>query len=304
MHELLRRVLVHRDLLEHDLALLVELGERRREHHVGHHLERVLDVPVGHARVDDGVLARRGGVQLRPHRVEGLRDLLRVVRARALEEQVLDEVRDAGAVVPLVARAGADPEAERHRADARHALRDHPLARVQLGQDVLLHVRTLVLFGCPLDELDAGAVALRLVERLVGEAEQRLRVGGVRGARRRRRSSRACRRAVAVRRARLAPIDLARVVLATPRRAATANSSPPMRNARRPCAAPRCSDLRERLERLVAGRMAEAVVQLLEAVEVAEHEAERAAVAVRARDLRRRAASTNARRFSSRVSGS
>ena len=37
--EILRRVLDHRDLLEHDLALRVELGERRREDHVGHHVE-------------------------------------------------------------------------------------------------------------------------------------------------------------------------------------------------------------------------------------------------------------------------
>ncbi len=49
VHELLWCVVVHRDLLEHDLALLVELGERRREHHVGHHRERLFDVFVGHA---------------------------------------------------------------------------------------------------------------------------------------------------------------------------------------------------------------------------------------------------------------
>ncbi len=42
---------------------------------------------------------------------------------------------------------------------------------------------------------------------------------------------------------------------------------------------------REELQRLVAGRMAEAVVQLLEAVEVAEHEPERALVARGARHL-------------------
>src|SRR2546423_1670483 len=35
-------------------------------------------------------------------RVEDLRDLLRAVRARALEEQMLDEVRDAGPVDALV----------------------------------------------------------------------------------------------------------------------------------------------------------------------------------------------------------
>src|SRR5919202_70111 len=36
----LRLVLVHRNLLEHDLALRVEVGEARREHHLPHHLER------------------------------------------------------------------------------------------------------------------------------------------------------------------------------------------------------------------------------------------------------------------------
>ena len=128
VHELLRRVLVHRDLLEHDLALLVDLGEGRREDHVGHDLERRLDVVIGDARVDDGVLARRRGVELGAHRVERLGDLLRVEAPRALEQEVLDEVRDAGAVVALVARADVDPEAERDRAHARDALGDDALA--------------------------------------------------------------------------------------------------------------------------------------------------------------------------------
>ena len=132
--ELLRRVLVHRDLLEHDLALLVDLGERGREDHVGHDVERRLDVVVGHAREDDGVLARGRGVELGAHRVERLRDRLRVEAARALEEQVLDEVRDARAVGALVAGADVDPEAERDGADAAHPLRDDALAAVELGQ--------------------------------------------------------------------------------------------------------------------------------------------------------------------------
>ena len=46
VHELLRRVLVHRDLLEDDLALGVELRERRREHHVRHHVDRRLEVRI------------------------------------------------------------------------------------------------------------------------------------------------------------------------------------------------------------------------------------------------------------------
>ena len=132
MDEVLGRVLDHRDLLEHDLALGVEVGERRREDHVRHHVQRFLQVPVRDAGVDDRVLARGGCVQLAAHLVEDLRDLLRVVRPRALEEQVLDEVRNARLRLGLVARAGADPEAERHRADARHALGDQALAGVEL----------------------------------------------------------------------------------------------------------------------------------------------------------------------------
>ena len=136
VNELLGRVLVHRDLLEHDLALGVEVGECGREHHVGHQVERRLHLCIRDARIDHRVLARGGGVQLPAETVEDLGDLLRGVGARALEEQVLDEVRRARLGVRLVARAGADPEADRDGADTRNPLRDHPLARVELGEDV------------------------------------------------------------------------------------------------------------------------------------------------------------------------
>ena len=46
VHELLWRVVVHRDLLEHHLPLGVELGERRREDHVAHHVHCGLEVMV------------------------------------------------------------------------------------------------------------------------------------------------------------------------------------------------------------------------------------------------------------------
>ena len=73
--DVLRVVLDHRDLLEHDLALGVDVRERGREDHVRHHVEGDVDVVVGHAGVDDGRLARGGGVQLAAHRVEQLGDL-------------------------------------------------------------------------------------------------------------------------------------------------------------------------------------------------------------------------------------
>ena len=74
--ELLRVVVDHRDLLEHDLALGVEVRERRREDHVRHHVERLLEVIVGDPRVEQRRLARRRGVQLTAHLIEELRDLL------------------------------------------------------------------------------------------------------------------------------------------------------------------------------------------------------------------------------------
>ena len=85
--ELVRRVLVHRDLLEHDLALGVELGEERRVDHVAHHVERLLEVVVGDAHVDDGVLARGRGVQLPAEPVEDLGDLLRGVERVPLKSR-------------------------------------------------------------------------------------------------------------------------------------------------------------------------------------------------------------------------
>ena len=142
VHELLRRVLVHRDLLEHDLALGVELGERRREDHVRHHVERGLEMRVGNARVDDGVLARGRRVQLAAEPVEDLRDLLRACSDDApLKRRCSRKCETPGALLFLVARAGADPVAERDGADARHALGDHALAGIELGDLVLPHRR-------------------------------------------------------------------------------------------------------------------------------------------------------------------
>ena len=137
--EVLRVVLHHRDLLQDDLPLGVDVVEGGVVDHAGHHVEGRLEPVVRDACVDDRRLARGGRVQLAAETVEELRDLLGAVRPGALEEQVLDEVRDPGTGVRLVARARADPEADRDGADAWHALGDHALARRQLRELVLLH---------------------------------------------------------------------------------------------------------------------------------------------------------------------
>ena len=141
MDEVVRRVLDHRDLLEDDLPLGVHVLERRPVEHVRHDVERGLQAHVRDARVDDGRLARSGGVQLAAELVEELGDLLRRVPRRALEEQVLDEVGHARARVRLVPRARSHPEPERDRADARDALGDDSLAGRELGQLVLRHAQ-------------------------------------------------------------------------------------------------------------------------------------------------------------------
>ena len=101
--EVVRRVLDHRDLLEHDLALRVHVDERGPEDHVCHDVQSALEPIVRDACVDDGRLARRRRVQLSAELVEDLGDLLGRVARGALEQQVLDEVRDARARVGLVA---------------------------------------------------------------------------------------------------------------------------------------------------------------------------------------------------------
>ena len=140
VHELLGRVLDHGDLLEHDLPLRVQVVERGRVDHVGHHVEGGLEVVVHDARIDDGVLARGQRVELAADPVEDLRDVLGGVRAGSLEEQVLDEVAEARTRVVLVSRARPDPEADRDRANAVEPLGDDPLAVGERGEHVILHV--------------------------------------------------------------------------------------------------------------------------------------------------------------------
>ena len=137
--EILRVVLDHGDLLEHDLALRVELGEDGLVDHPDHDVERRLQPIVRNARIEDGRLARRGGVELAAEAVEDLRDLLSGMLRGALEEQVLDEVGDPRAVIGLVAGACADPEAERDGANPGHLLTDHPLAGRKRRELVVLH---------------------------------------------------------------------------------------------------------------------------------------------------------------------
>ena len=91
-HAVLRVVFVHRDLLEHDLALGLQLAEARVKDHVADHLERTLEVAIEHARVDRGRFLVGARIDLRAHRVEDLVDLLRTEARAATEQHVLEQV--------------------------------------------------------------------------------------------------------------------------------------------------------------------------------------------------------------------
>ncbi len=141
MGEVVVAVLVHRDLLKHDLPLRDQLVavERRRQQHVAHHVQRSLEVGVQHACVEHRVLLGGGRVQLAAQPVEDLGDLDTGKPRRALEQQVLDEVADAGVGGALVARAGTDPHADRYGPHRPHTLGDDPLSAVERGYGISLH---------------------------------------------------------------------------------------------------------------------------------------------------------------------
>ena len=79
-----------------------------------------------HARIIGRGLDRGGRVEVAADRLDLLGDLARACAACALECHVLEQMRDAVLVRPLVTAAGADPDAERGGLQMRHRVgHDH-----------------------------------------------------------------------------------------------------------------------------------------------------------------------------------
>ena len=98
---------------------------------VGEQIDGERQVLVEHLDVVAGVFLRRERVELAADRVDRLRDVLGRSRRGALEEHVLDEVRDAAVFVGLVPRAARQPDADAHRPHVRHRLGDEPKAVIE-----------------------------------------------------------------------------------------------------------------------------------------------------------------------------
>jgi hypothetical protein len=80
--------------------------------HVGHDLEGFVQMFIQETGVHDGVLPRRGRVELAAKAIKDLGDLNGVEARTALEQQVLDEVADTALIGQFVAGTRPDPEAQ------------------------------------------------------------------------------------------------------------------------------------------------------------------------------------------------
>ena len=120
----LRIVLAREDLLAHHGLLLLHLllREHRAAHDVREHVDHLGQVLGERAGVVAHLLARGEGVHVAAQRLEALGDRARVAALGALEQHVLDEVGDAEPRARLVARAAAQPHAERQRVAVGHGL--------------------------------------------------------------------------------------------------------------------------------------------------------------------------------------
>ena len=119
-------VLVHLDFFEDHLLFLgdVRVVKSRAQHQVGKDIEGDRQVLVEHFRVEAGHFLGRKRVEHPAHRVHRLRDFFRRAPLGALEDHVLDEVRDAVALRRFAARSRAQPDAHRNRTHVRHFFRD------------------------------------------------------------------------------------------------------------------------------------------------------------------------------------
>jgi hypothetical protein len=98
---------------------------------VGQKLDGQRQVLVENLDVVARVLLGGERVELAANGIDRLRDVFRRSRVRALEEHVLDEMRDSAAFVRFVAGAAHEPHADRHRPDLRHRLGDETKTGIQ-----------------------------------------------------------------------------------------------------------------------------------------------------------------------------
>lgn len=102
----------------------VLLREARLEEHIREQGNAGLETAVEHLHIVAGAFLVGEGVGLTAERVDGDGDMTRGALFRALEDHVLDEVRNAVQLRRFIAAAVADPDADRYRAHIVQTLGD------------------------------------------------------------------------------------------------------------------------------------------------------------------------------------
>ena len=127
VHQVLRRVLAHGDLLENDAALLFKLRlvHLRIQQQIGQQAHRALQMLGNDLRIIAGAVLCRERVHLAADGVHLHGDFLRRAILRALEKHVLYKVGQAALLLRLVHGARADPQAHAHRREVRDVLCHH-----------------------------------------------------------------------------------------------------------------------------------------------------------------------------------
>ena len=122
--EVVGRVLDHLDLFDDDLLLALDVfdAERRVADDVREDVHGERQMLVEDLDVVAGVFFRGERVELAANRIDRLGDIFRRPRGGALEQHVLDEMRDAALVGAFVPRAARQPDADADRAHLSHAL--------------------------------------------------------------------------------------------------------------------------------------------------------------------------------------
>ena len=128
LHRVLGAVVGGGELLQDHVPLGPDVlrPQERLRHDVGQQLDAERRGPCRHAQVEDRLLLGGVGVEVATGGVDGHRDPLGVPRRGALEQQVLEEVRDAGLLDRLVPAADADPDPDGDRAGPVDRLGHHP----------------------------------------------------------------------------------------------------------------------------------------------------------------------------------
>ena len=129
-HQLVGGVVVHLHLLEDDVALARDLlgGEVALQVDLGDQVDGPADVFVHHLGRDADVLLRREGVEVASDLVHLVGELVGILGLGALEEHMLDEMREAALGFVLVAAAHVKPQADGRTTDVWDPLEENPHA--------------------------------------------------------------------------------------------------------------------------------------------------------------------------------